>query len=1224
MSRRRADDISPSVTPGVLGDAADLEIRPPTSSSPNVHEHVQPEPVALGASKLPKSAPRIASRSPIEAAEEKFPVGHAETGSDSKPSRESSKATKTRWDPFARYHSNAHSFPDYVEPKRSITMGPERLKQINGATRPVNTLSVRRHEFLNDADAPASKRQKTDILPTHDATKSPYFPPPKPSKSSDIRESLVEDFHDDIYDIRSTSSAGNTGLPGKGLDEYRRMLRTNNGGKRKERRRRSHTSLNSIHQTQSDAVDTKLDVHQAYVPQSPTRNRLPKDIHSPDVLASEQRPSTNTNFATSRFFSSKRDRPYRPAENGRPQIKRQRPLTIKESIDLSEDELQADFAKYNDSNEEKNTASRTAAHMGFPRKAAVRGDIRPTVFKISSQRQTRSDDIAIIRAICGKHVYERGDNSDVVVLRRESKDSRRLESVLANGRVAKEYYWLGIDLDQVSYFGYSESPSLYGYIMRSQSGDAGPKLFLKFESTDKTEDFCQLLRSAKVNAKPIGELEKKAEKAFDEAKNWISRASHEDMKRITQLFSPDEKEKPIKPTSSSPDRRPGSARGKLKDILQGSKTTRLHEESLDLDFRRSTRSSAPDTRPRVPSPEAWTKSHPDWEKLWLAPLIFPETGKNRATVDKIDIPRLNESEFLNDNLINFYIRHLQFRLEKERPELLRKVYFFSTFFFEKLKSTRGKINYDGVKAWTARVDLLSYDYIFVPVNEHTHWYLAIICNLPNAVRASCAEEKDPKSSDASVDNAMEMIDAPESPRLTTVERDLTDISLEDVVAEVQKDADDLSPSHRVATPSTPSSPTRKRKFAGSTPSRFDPTQPRIITLDSLGSPHAPTIKALKEYLVEEAKAKKDITLETIPTGMTARGIPEQNNFCDCGVFVLGYMEEFLINPDEAARKLFLKEELGWNIRPSDLRNQIRELLFNLQAEQQQRHAQQREEKKLLKAKRKAMAESSSQISPRVSSPPKPVESPSPAPKLPGSFPSESPERKPMSGTEPSASESVQQEADNSKGSNVNDEALHEHEQRFKALSEPHFISCLSDASGASPTITKSKIPPVASSSTKAPQEPQFISCLSEGEGVGSHVPKGKVPPSDSSLASKGNGNSNKLVVELKAAKGRNRSQFEESILDDDDDVQFVKQQSSASSENNEATPKPAETSRKRQSSVELIGETKSRPTSSHVREPRTKPFTSYLSRFRQRGDIVSNETRRGPRYEGIDRSAAMP
>lgn len=336
---------------------------------------------------------------------------------------------------------------------------------------------------------------------THDTTTSPYFPKPKPSKSSDIQETHVEGSYDEVYDIISTSSAGNTSLGAIGLDEYRHILKTGGRGRSKGRRRRSQTSSNSVHQTQSDTVDAKLDVHQAPAPQSPNRNRLSKDIDSPDVLASEQRPSTVTNasFTVSRFFSSKRDRPYRFAENSRPQFKRQKPSTVKEPIDLSEDELQADFAKYIESSDGKTTALRTPAHLSHQKNATMRGNIQPTVFKTSSQRQPRSDDIAIIRAVCGKHVYERGDNSGIVVLRREGKDGRRLESVLENGRVAKEHFWLGIDLDQVSYFGYSEPPSRYGYIMRSQSGDAGPKLFLEFENLNKARDFCELLKSAKVD-----------------------------------------------------------------------------------------------------------------------------------------------------------------------------------------------------------------------------------------------------------------------------------------------------------------------------------------------------------------------------------------------------------------------------------------------------------------------------------------------------------------------------------------------------------------------------------------------------------------------------------------------------------------------------------------------------------------------------------------------------
>lgn len=165
---------------------------------------------------------------------------------------------------------------------------------------------MRRFESHNDTDAPASKRQKKDITRTHD-TKSPYFSKPKPSKSSDIQENHVEGSHDDLYDIISTSSAGNTSLGVIGLDEYRRVLRTGNRGGSKGRRRRSRTSSNSILQMQSDTVGAKLDIHQAPASQSPDRARLPIDIDSPDVLAFEQRPSrvANAGSDTSRYFNSK-------------------------------------------------------------------------------------------------------------------------------------------------------------------------------------------------------------------------------------------------------------------------------------------------------------------------------------------------------------------------------------------------------------------------------------------------------------------------------------------------------------------------------------------------------------------------------------------------------------------------------------------------------------------------------------------------------------------------------------------------------------------------------------------------------------------------------------------------------------------------------------------------------------------------------------------------------
>lgn len=41
---------------------------------------------------------------------------------------------------------------------------------------------------------------------------------------------------------------------------------------------------------------------------------------------------------------------------------------------------------------------------------------------------------------------------------------------------------------------------------------------------------------------------------------------------------------------------------------------------------------------------------------WKSSLLFPFEGPKRANVDYVDLDRLNDEEFLNDNIMNFYLR----------------------------------------------------------------------------------------------------------------------------------------------------------------------------------------------------------------------------------------------------------------------------------------------------------------------------------------------------------------------------------------------------------------------------------------------------------------------------------------------------------------------------------------------------------------------------------------
>ncbi len=131
--------------------------------------------------------------------------------------------------------------------------------------------------------------------------------------------------------------------------------------------------------------------------------------------------------------------------------------------------------------------------------------------------------------------------------------------------------------------------------------------------------------------------------------------------------------------------------------------------------------------------EKWSKIHrpPRWEQ----PLVYPTSGPKRTTVEFDDLSRLDDGEFLNDNLISFYLRFVS----QKAPHLEKDVYFFNTYFYTTLtttsKGTKG-FNFAAVEKWTSKVDIFNYKFLVVPINEDIHWYVAVICN-PARMAKSC-------------------------------------------------------------------------------------------------------------------------------------------------------------------------------------------------------------------------------------------------------------------------------------------------------------------------------------------------------------------------------------------------------------------------------------------------------------------------------------------------------
>lgn len=115
-------------------------------------------------------------------------------------------------------------------------------------------------------------------------------------------------------------------------------------------------------------------------------------------------------------------------------------------------------------------------------------------------------------------------------------------------------------------------------------------------------------------------------------------------------------------------------------------------------------------------------------------LIYPNIkGQNSVTLYEDDLDRLRPDEFLNDSIVEFYLRFNYDRLPEEQRT---NAHVFNTFFYQRLTQKKDKSaadsGYAAVRRWTSKgkgVDLFSKRFVVIPVNENLHWYLVVIVNL---------------------------------------------------------------------------------------------------------------------------------------------------------------------------------------------------------------------------------------------------------------------------------------------------------------------------------------------------------------------------------------------------------------------------------------------------------------------------------------------------------------
>ncbi|KAM6945322.1 sentrin-specific protease 7b [Aplochiton taeniatus] len=283
--------------------------------------------------------------------------------------------------------------------------------------------------------------------------------------------------------------------------------------------------------------------------------------------------------------------------------------------------------------------------------------------------------------------------------------------------------------------------------------------------------------------------------------------------------------------------------------------------------------------------------------------------KGRIAVTTEDLDCLDSGEFLNDVIIDFYLKFLL--LERAERDMADRCHIFSSFFYKQLtrRHTAGEPlaiisarerRHQRVKTWTRHVDIFTKDYLFVPVNHEAHWYLVVIC-FPRLEEAQHEEWSGPASAEPRGIKRKLQPQAPEDPQ---AERPRGTF-----VEQQTSTGGSAAGAREKPTPSklrSISPPPYILPFLSSQECSRDGCHREtvcrracILVMDSLKlSHHEDIYKLLREYLQVEWEVRRGTPRPFTPDTMLGSHcrVPLQDNSSDCGLYLLQYVECFLQNP----------------------------------------------------------------------------------------------------------------------------------------------------------------------------------------------------------------------------------------------------------------------------------------------------------------------------------------
>ncbi|KAM3279823.1 hypothetical protein ACQJBY_046915 [Aegilops geniculata] len=244
----------------------------------------------------------------------------------------------------------------------------------------------------------------------------------------------------------------------------------------------------------------------------------------------------------------------------------------------------------------------------------------------------------------------------------------------------------------------------------------------------------------------------------------------------------------------------------------------IWNNTLSEDFALENRS----TDPSLFFPKQYFSGIDDFEDV-----IYPKGDPDAVSISSRDVDLLLPETFVNDTIIDFYIKYLSTRMKTTEKS---KYHFFNSFFFRKLadldkdqgRAPEGRSAFLRVRKWTRKINIFAKDFLFIPVNFSLHWSLIVIC----------------------------------------------------YPGEVETSEDGEAKKHGKV--------------------------PCILHMDSLKGNHSGLKDIIQSYLWEEWKERHpesalDISDKFLNLRFVSLELPQQDNSFDCGLFLLHYVERFLMD-----------------------------------------------------------------------------------------------------------------------------------------------------------------------------------------------------------------------------------------------------------------------------------------------------------------------------------------